>query len=174
MNGKLAKVMNEQINKEIYSAFLYLAMSDWAMQKGLKGAAHWLYVQYLEEMIHGQNLYRYLQVRGDPVELAPIAKPEGAWNTLLDVFRHVLEHEKLVTASIANLANVSQDVRDHAASIFLEWYVTEQVEEEGNATDIIQRLQLAGDNLSALLMIDTELAARVFIAPVVPGLPPSP
>ena len=174
MNEKLAKTMSEQINKEIFSAFLYLAMSDWAMQKGLKGAAHWLYVQYLEEMIHGQNLYRYLQVRGDAVELFPVAKPEGSWNNLLEVFQGVLDHEKTVTASIANLANIAQDVRDHAASIFLEWYVTEQVEEEGNATDIIQRLRLAGDNLSGLLMIDTELSARMFVAPVVPGLPVGP
>ncbi|NLN45471.1 MAG: ferritin [Clostridiaceae bacterium] len=174
MNEKLVKAMNEQINKEIYSAFLYLAMSEWAMQKGLKGAAHWLYVQYLEEMAHGQNIYRYLQVRGDPVELYPVAKPESGWNSLLEVYRDVLAHEKTVTASIANLANISQDVRDHATSIFLEWYVTEQVEEEGNATDIIQRLQLAGDNLSGLLMIDTELSARTFAPPVVPGLPPAP
>lgn len=174
MHEKLAKTMNEQITNEFYSAFLYLAMSDWAMQNGLKGAGHWLYIQYQEEMAHGQNLYRYLQVRNDAVVLAPIPKPAGSWNNLLEVYRHVLAHEQEVTALIANLANISQDVRDHAASIFLEWYVTEQVEEEGNATDIIQRLQLAGDNLSGLLMIDTELMARVFIAPVVPGLPVGP
>jgi ferritin len=174
MNAKLAKVMNEQINKEVYSAFLYLAMSDWAMQKGLKGAAHWLYVQYLEEMIHGQNLYRYLQVRAEPVELAVVEKPVGSWSSLLEIFQAALAHEETVTASIGNIANISQDVRDHAASIFIEWYVTEQVEEEGNATDIIQRLKLAGDNLSGLLMIDTELMARMFVAPVVPGLPVGP
>lgn len=171
MNNKLSKIMSEQINKEIYSAFLYLAMSDWCQQKGLKGAAKWLYVQYQEEMIHGQNLYHYMQYRSEPVELHVVEKPGSNFASLLDVYEKVLAHEKLVTASIDNLATVSMEVKDHAAYNFLQWYVSEQVEEESNANDTIQKLKLAGDNLSGLLMIDTELGARVFAAPVVPGLP---
>jgi ferritin len=171
MNKELSYAISEQINKEVYSAFLYLAMSDWCMQKGLKGAAKWLYVQYQEEMVHAQNLYHYLHYRSESVVLFPVAKPDSSFDSLIDVFQKTLAHEKIVTASIGNLATISMDVKDHAAYIFLQWYVSEQVEEEGNATDIIQKLQLAGDNLSGLLMIDTELGARVFVAPIVPGLP---
>jgi len=171
MDKKLSLAISEQINKEIYSAFLYLSMSDWCMQKGLKGAAKWLYVQYLEEMIHGQNLYLYLQYRTESVVLLPVAKPDSKFDSILDVFKKTLAHEKIVTASINNLATISMEVKDHAAYIFLQWYVSEQVEEEGNPTDIIMKLNLAGDNLSGLLLIDTELGTRVFVAPIVPGLP---
>jgi len=171
MNEKLSKVMSEQINKEIFSAFLYLSMSDWCQQNGLKGAAKWLYVQYQEEMVHGQSLYHYLQYRGEPVTLHPVEKPESKFASLLDVFERVLAHEKTVTASIDNLATISMESRDHAAYNFLQWYVSEQVEEESNANDTIAKLKLAGPDLSGLLMIDAELGTRVFAAPVIPGLP---
>ena len=171
MNEKLSLAISEQVNKEIFSAFLYLAMSDWCEQKGLKGSATWLYVQYQEEMTHGQNLYHYLHYRGESAKLFPVEKPESEFKNLLDIFEKVLAHEKTVTASIDNLATISMETRDHAAYNFLQWYVSEQVEEESNANDIIAKLKLAGNDLSGLLMIDTELGARTFAAPVVPGLP---
>ena len=167
----LFRSISEQVNKEIFSAFLYLAMSDWCEQKGLKGSATWLYVQYQEEMTHGQNLYHYLHYRGESAKLFPVEKPESEFKNLLDIFEKVLAHEKTVTASIDNLATISMETRDHAAYNFLQWYVSEQVEEESNANDIIAKLKLAGNDLSGLLMIDTELGARTFAAPVVPGLP---
>ena len=170
MHEKLMKAFSEQINKEYYSAFLYLAMSNWLNQEGLPGAANWNYVQYQEELAHAENLFRYLQYRDIPVTLMNIEKPEDTWTSVLDVFKQVLAHEKTVTASINNLTSVSMEVHDHAARIFLEWYVSEQVEEEANASDLIQKYSMAGDNPNALLMLDEQLAARTFIAPVVPGV----
>lgn len=171
MNKELSTAMSEQINKEYFSAFLYLAMSNWFNQKGLKGAANWTYVQYLEELAHAQNLFHYMQYRSEPVAFMEIADPSGNWGSALDVFRHVLKHEQFVTDSINNLATIALKTNDHAAYIFLQWYVSEQVEEEANANDIIDRLELAGDNTNALLMIDDQLGTRTFVAPVVPGIP---
>ncbi len=171
MNEKLSKAFSEQINKEYYSAFLYLSMSNWLNEIGLRGAAKWTYVQYQEELAHAQNLFHYLQYRDIGVEFKPIDEPKASWESELALFKNVLAHEKLVTEMIGNLASLAIQVNDHAASIFLQWYVIEQVEEESNATEIIQKLELAGDNANALLSIDSQLATRVFVAPVVPGLP---
>lgn len=171
MKKELTDAMSAQINKEYYSAFLYLAMSNWFNLKGLRGAANWTYVQYLEELAHAQNLFHYMQYRSENVAFKQIDDPSGNWDSALDVFRHVLKHEQFVTDSINNLATVALKVNDHAAYIFLQWYVSEQVEEEANANDIIARLELAGDNTNALLMIDDQLGARTFAAPVVPGIP---
>lgn len=171
MNEKLLKAFSDQINKEYYSAFLYLAMANWLNEKGLAGAAKWNYVQYQEELAHGQNLFHYLQYRDVTASFKAIADPSNNWANELAVFQHALAHEKLVTESIGNLATLAMKANDHAAYIFLQWYVSEQVEEESNVTEIIQKLTLAGDNGSALLAIDSQLGTRVFMAPVVPGLP---
>ncbi|HAL74304.1 MAG TPA: ferritin [Clostridiales bacterium] len=171
MNEKLLKAFSEQINKEYYSAFLYLAMSNWLNDNGLPGAAKWTYVQYQEELVHAQNLFHYLQYRDVPATFKAIADPSGNWENELAVFKNVLAHEKLVTESIGNLATLAMKANDHAAYNFLQWYISEQVEDESNATNIIQKLQIAGDNGGALLTIDTELGTRVFTAPTVPGLP---
>lgn len=172
MNAQLSKAFSEQINREYYSAFLYMVMSNWFNNKGLRGAANWTYVQYQEELAHAQNLFHYLQIRDEDATFAAIADPSDQWDSPLAVYRHVLAHEKKVTEWIGQLATLAMQSGDHAAYIFLQWYVTEQVEEEGNATDIIHRLELAGDNTNALLMIDDQLKMRTFIAPVVPGIAP--
>lgn len=171
MNEKLLNTFSEQINKEYYSALLYLAMSNWLNDKGLPGAAKWTYVQYQEELAHAQNLFLYLQYRDVPATFKAIADPSHDWANELDLFKNVLSHEKFVTESIGNLATIAMQAGDHAAYNFLQWYISEQVEEESNATNIIQKLQIAGDNGGALLTIDTELGTRVFAAPVIPGLP---
>lgn len=170
MNEKLSQAISEQINKEYYSAFLYLDMANWLNAKGLPGASNWAYVQYQEELAHAQNLFLYLLLRDVEAELLPIAKPEGEWSSIQDVFEHVLAHEKIVTESIDNLVSLAMEVKDHAAYIFLQWYVTEQVEEEATASDLVQKLGMAGDNANALLMLDAQMATRTFVAPVVPGL----
>lgn len=171
MNEKLSKAFSTQINKEYYSAFLYLAMSNWLNDHGLNGAAKWTYVQYQEELAHAQNLFHYLQYRDINATFSAIDDPSGKWDNELAVFKNVLAHEKLVTEMIDNLATLSMQSNDHAAYVFLQWYISEQVEEESNVTNIIQKLQIAGDNGSALLSLDAELGLRVFTAPVVPGLP---
>lgn len=171
MNQNLSNVMSEQINKEYYSAFLYLAMSNWLDQAGFPGASQWTYAQYQEELAHAQNLFHYMNYRDEKIEFSLIEKPDSEWQSILDVFQSVLKHEQFVTASINNLATVALSNNDHAAYIFLQWYISEQIEEEASANDIITRLKLAGDNTNALLMIDDQLGTRTFTPPVVPGLP---
>jgi len=139
----LSQAFSAQINKEYFSAFLYLAMSNYFANNGLKGAANWTYVQYQEELAHAQNLVHYLHARSESVTYAAIADPSGAWSSPLEVFEAVLEHEHLITESIGNLATLAMQSGDHAAYIFLQWYVTEQVEEEGNVQDLIDKLKLA-------------------------------
>ena len=170
MNVKLLQAFHEQINKEYYSAFLYLSMSNWLNEKGLPGAANWNYVQYQEELAHAENLFRYLQYRDESVALMPIDKPDDSWDSVLDLFKHVLAHEKIVTASINSLTTTAMQANDHAATIFLQWYVSEQVEEEATASDLIQKYTMAGDDPNGLLMLDAQLAARTFVAPTVPGV----
>lgn len=171
MNPKLVNAFCEQINKEYYSAYLYLAMSDWFTGKGLKGAAHWTYVQYQEELMHAQAMYHYLHARNERARLAAVADPSVEWTSIQHVFAKILDHERYVTESIGNLATLAMQVGDHAGYIFLQWFISEQVEEEGNVSEIIDKLTLAGDNPNALLLIDSQLAARTFVAPVIPGLP---
>ncbi len=171
MNEKLQQAFSEQINKEYYSAFLYLAMSNWLNENGYGGLANWNYVQYQEELAHAQNLFHYMQYRDVATKFFTIAEPDSAWQSPLDVFEHILAHEKTVTESINNLSSLALSTSDHAAYIFLQWYVSEQVEEENSANDVISRLKIAGDNGAALLEMDTTLGARAFNAPVVPGIP---
>ena len=171
MNEKLLKSFSEQINKEYYSAFLYLAMSNWCNERGLRGMAKWIYVQYQEELAHAQNLFHYLQYRNEVATFKAIADPSHVWESPLAVFRNTLAHEQLVTDSINKLTTLAMKVSDHAAYTFLQWYVSEQVEEEPNASDIISRLVLAAENTNALLMIDDQLGLRTFMPPVVPGIP---
>ena len=174
MKQQLAQAFSEQVNKEYFSAFLYLAMSNYFANNGLKGAANWTYVQYQEELAHAQNLVHYMHNRNESVSFAAIGDPSGAWSSPLEVFEAVLAHEQKITDSIGQLATLAMQVSDHAAYIFLQWYVSEQVEEEGNVNDILDMLKLADGNPNALLMIDSQLAARPFVAPVVPGLGTSP
>jgi ferritin len=170
MNNQLSQAFSAQINKEYFSAFLYLAMSDYFANHGLKGAANWTYIQYLEELAHAQNMVHYLHARSETATFTVIADPSGQWNNSLDVFKAVLEHENLVTESIGQLATLAMQSGDHAAYIFLQWYISEQVEEESNVNDIIDKLNLANGNPNALLTIDSQLAVRTFVAPIVPGI----
>ncbi|MFU8779873.1 MAG: ferritin [Kiritimatiellia bacterium] len=159
---KMAKALNEQINKELYSAYLYLAMSADAQNKGMPGVANWFYVQTQEELGHVQRFYQYLLRQNAVVELDAIAKPEVKAQTALDLFKAGLAHEKFITASIHSLVDVAVEQKDRATEVFLQWFVNEQVEEEENACGIIDQLKLAGDVGSGLFMIDRELATRVY------------
>ena len=165
MNDKLAKAMNDQIQKEFYSAYLYLAMSAYFESVDLKGFANWMHVQFQEETALALRFFAYMHDRGARVELQAIEQPKVEWESALDAMQETLAHEKMVTASINNLADIAVETRDHAALSMLQWFVDEQVEEESNATDIIAQLKLIGDNGYGLLMLDKELRARVFVAP---------
>jgi ferritin len=160
-----AEAITKQINAELYSSYLYLSMSAYATNVGLKGAAHWLFVQAQEEATHAMRFYNYLNDQGVHVALEAIKQPPVQFKSALDVFEAVLKHENHVTALIHGLVDIAAKAKDPATSVFLQWFVTEQVEEESNATDIIGKLKLAGDNGGGLFMIDKDLATRMFVPP---------
>ncbi len=160
ISKKMQEAINAQINAEMWSAYLYLAMSADAADKGLKGVAHWFRKQYNEEMEHAFKFVHYLEEQQARVELKAIAKFPTKWTNPLKMFEETLKHEKVVTSLIHNLYDLAIAEKDHATAIFLQWYVTEQVEEEANAQEIIDALKCVGDDKAAFFMFDKELAAR--------------
>ena len=165
LNKKMTQALNEQINRELYSAYLYMAMSSQCNTMGLKGFANWFMVQYHEEMFHAMKIFEYIQRQGEIVALKAIQEPPSTFKSLLDMFEQTLAHEQFITKSINDLMDLANSKKDHASQIFLEWYVTEQVEEEENDNDIIAQLKLIGDNVHGIMMLDRELAARVATIP---------
>ncbi|MBD3241341.1 MAG: ferritin [Chitinivibrionales bacterium] len=165
LSQKMQAALNGQVNKEMYSAYLYMAMSAHSAEVGLKGFANWLMVQYHEEMLHAMKIYEFVQARGGSVELQAIEQPPAEWKNPLDMFENVLKHEQFVTKSINDLVDLAREEHDHASDIFLQWYVTEQVEEEESANDIITQLKLTGDNPQGIMMIDKDLAQRMTTVP---------
>lgn len=165
LDKKMVQALNDQINKEMYSAYLYMSMSACSNQTGLKGFANWFMVQYHEEMFHAMKLYEYVQRQGEEVKLEAIKAPPAEFSSQLDMFTQTLAHERYITSSINDLMELAIKKKDHATQIFLEWYITEQVEEEENDNDIIAQLKLIGDNVHALLMLDRELSARAATIP---------
>ena len=167
ISKKLEKAFNVQINKEFYSEYLYLSMQAYFERLNLKGFVNWMSVQVQEERAHAMGMFDYLNQRGGSVILEAIEKPEVDWKSPLDVFENVLKHEEYVTASINELMDAAEEVKDRAAMSFLNWYLKEQVEEEDNAGQVLATLKLIGDDKKALLMLDKELAARTFVQPVI-------
>lgn len=167
INEKLQNAFNDQINKELYSEYLYLAMKTKFMEWNLQGFVNWFDVQVQEEHAHGMGMFNYLDERGGNIELMAIDKPQVKGNTPLEIFEHVLEHEQYVTSRINHLADVADEVKDRAALTFLNWYIKEQVEEEANVGGLLATLKLIGDDKKALLMLDKDLAARTFVQPVI-------
>jgi ferritin len=161
LSKKMAEALNAQVNREMYSAYLYMAMSAHADEKGLKGFANWFMVQYHEEMLHAMKMYEYIQRQGAQPRLLQIDQPPAEWASALDMFEKTLEHEQKVTAWINELMELAIAEKDHATRIFLQWYVTEQVEEEENDNDLIAQLRLIGDDKRGLMMLDRELAQRM-------------
>jgi len=168
LSKKMEKAINGQINAELYSSYMYLGMSAWFTGKGMAGFANWMRQQAQEEMFHAIKMYDFVGGRGGKVVLEAIEKPPGDWKTSIEVFQATLAHEQKVTGLINNLVNQAMDERDHASNIFLQWFVTEQVEEEANATAILDKLKLIGKETGGLFALDQELALRVFTLPA-PG-----
>ena len=163
MNNKIQKSINDQINAEMYSAYLYLAMGAYFDASSLTGFANWMKVQAQEEMSHAMKFYNFVYERGGKVELGAIEKPSADFKSPLDVMKEVLAHEKIVTGLIHNLYELATKEKDYAFQSFLKWFIDEQVEEEGNASDLIEKLQLAGEKGPGLFMMDKELATRTFV-----------
>ncbi len=162
---KLLDAMNEQMKNEFASAYLYLAMAGYYQSEDLLGFANWMRVQALEELTHGEKFFHFICDAAGRTELRAIDAPQNAYKSPLDCFKAGLKHENFVTASINNLVTLARKDNNHATEIFLQWFVTEQVEEEANFSLILKKLERIGDDGAALLRIDEELAQRVFIPP---------
>ncbi|MCU0848134.1 MAG: ferritin [Spirochaetes bacterium] len=158
----IEEAINSQINKELYSAYLYLSMSAYFHGRNLEGFANWMEVQTQEEMMHAKKFYDYLISRGGKVKLMPIDGPKTTWDSPDQIFDETYKHEQLVTESIDKLMDLAVKEGDHATQAILQWYVTEQVEEEANASGILEKLRLTGKDGSAIFLIDRELALRTF------------
>lgn len=159
------KAINEQINKEIFSAYLYYSMSAHFESQGLKGFANWMKVQAMEELFHANKFFGFLAERGGRVELKAIDTPKASWKDSLEVFQAAYEHEVGVTTSIHRLMDLALKESDHATANVLQWFVAEQVEEEAAAEEIVSKLKLVGKSDGGLFFLDNELATRVYTPP---------
>lgn len=160
LSEKMLAALNDQLNAEYYSSYLYLAMSAHCEAEGFLGMAHWLRKQSEEELGHAMKFYRYILDREGRVVLKAVDAPPSKWASPLALFENVLEHEKKVTARIWKLVELSGEEKDPATRVFLHWFVEEQVEEEAQASVIVQRLKMVGDSVNGLLLIDRELGTR--------------
>ena len=165
MKENVRDLLNQQINKEFYSAYLYLDFSNYFKAKGLDGFANWYMVQAQEERDHAMLFYQYLQNESQKVTLDAIAKPDKVFTCDMDVLKAGLEHEEYVTSLINDIYAAAYDVKDFRTMQFLDWFVKEQGEEETNANDMITKMQLFGSDPRSLYMLNQELAARVYTAP---------
>ena len=167
MNEKLEKAFNNQINKEFYSEYLYLSMLAYFERMNLQGFKNWMNVQMQEEHAHAMGMFNYLHERGGKVVLQAIDQPQTDWASPVELFEHVLEHEKYVTSLINELMDVAEEVKDRAAISFIDWYLKEQVEEEASVGSVLATLKLIGDDKKALLLLDKDLMTRTFVQPVI-------
>jgi ferritin len=165
ISKNMTENLNHQINRELYSSYLYLSMAAYATSIGLRGFANWFNVQVKEELTHAEKIYNYVNQQGGRVLLEAIEQPTQDFSSAVDLFKQTLNHENKVTKMINSLVNLANKENDHATEAFLQWFVTEQVEEEANAVEILQKLELVGKDGEGLLMIDRQLAARVFVTP---------
>lgn len=165
LSEKMASAINDQINKEMYSGYLYMAMSAACTEMGMNGFAKWLMGQYHEEMFHAMKMYEYVVSQGAPVVLKAIEEPPRSFDSLLQMFQKVREHEQFVTSRINNLADIAQEEKDKATGIFLQWYVMEQVEEESNANELVAQLKVIDNNPNGLFMLDEKLGQRAVTVP---------
>ena len=165
MNEKVHELLNQQINKEFYSAYLYLDFSNYFEDVGLDGFANWYKIQAQEERDHAMLFYQYLQNENQKVTLEAIAKPDKTFSSHMDVLKAGLEHEEYVTSLINDIYAAAYNVKDFRTMQFLDWFVKEQGEEETNANDLITKMELFGSDPKSLYMLNQELAARVYAAP---------
>ena len=162
LSTRLHTAINEQINAELWSAYLYLSMSMDAKAKGYNGVANWFYVQWLEEQDHARILMNYLNSRDAKVTLKPIEPVATEWSSVLEMFTETLRHEQVVTSLINNLASIAAEDKDFASSNMLVWFIDEQIEEEESARDMIFAFEAVEGNKYGMYQLDKELAARVY------------
>jgi len=165
VNREIEGALNQQLNAELYSSYLYLSMSAYFQTINLLGFANWMRIQAQEELVHAMKFYDFINERNGRVILQQVEAPPTEWSSPLDVFEGAYKHEQKVTGLINDLVNLAVGERDHATNIFLQWFVTEQVEEEASADEVVQKLKLVGDDSSGLFMLDGEMGQRVFTPP---------
>ena len=165
LNEKVAKLLNEQVNKEFYSAYLYLHFSNFYKDLGLDGFANWYHVQAQEERDHAMLFIQYMQNNDVPVTLEAIDKPDAELKEKMDALKAGYAHEQYVTGLIHNIYEAAYEVKDFRTMQFLDWFVKEQGEEETNASDLIKKMELFGDDAKSLYMLDQELGGRTYAAP---------
>ncbi len=168
INAPVQDILNKQINAEFWSAYLYLSMSAWFEEKGLKGFANWMRIQFQEETTHALKLFDYVTERQGVVQLEPIAAVQTEWKSILDAMEDTYKHELKVTEMIYNCLDVAEKQKDRATMSMLQWFVDEQIEEESNVDEIINQLKLIGDNGQAIYLLDKELSTRVFVDSTAP------
>jgi ferritin len=160
INKAMQDAMNEQINKELFSSYLYLSMAAYFEEKNLAGFAHWMRIQESEEREHAMKFYNFILERGGKVILKALEAPRTEWKSSLELFEEAAAHEAMITASINSLYELAMKEKDYSALTMLQWFITEQVEEEKNAADIVANLKLIEDRGTAVLMLDHRLAKR--------------
>jgi ferritin len=160
LSDKVQAAMNKQINAELHSAYIYLAMSAYFESEGFSGMAHWMRHQYEEEVVHAMKFFDYIHERRGRVILEPIAAVPSSWDSPLAAFEAALAHEEKVSAMILDIVNLAVKEKDHASVSFLNWYVDEQVEEESSADAIVQKLKIGGNTPQSLLFMDSQLGKR--------------
>jgi len=160
LSKKLQSALNDQINAELFSAYLYLSMSSWFKAQNLEGFASWLQVQAQEEVEHAMKIYGYLHDKGAAVELKQIEAPQKSWKSPLAAFEDAYKHEVYISGRINDLADLAVAEKDHATNVFLHWFVEEQVEEEASALAVVEKLKLVATHPSGIYMLDREMASR--------------
>ena len=160
MKKSVQDIINKQVNAELYSAYLYLAMAAWCQGENLSGFAHWFKVQAKEETGHAMRFYKHLEDRGAEIKLAAIGAPPARWNSVLAAFAEAYKHEQKVTSMIYDMVDLATKEKDHATVSMLKWFVDEQVEEEAQTLDIVNKLKMAGESKGALMQIDHQLGKR--------------
>ncbi len=165
LKKEMNKAINRQINEELFSAYLYLAMAGYFEDKNLPGFANWMRIQFQEEQFHALKMFDYVNERGGSVVLEAIDKPEADFDNVIEVFEATLAHEKHITGEIEKLMELAVDIKDYASQSFLSWYIDEQVEEEATAEEILNQLKMFDGKGQALLMFDRQFAARSFVPP---------
>jgi ferritin len=157
---KVRDALNTQINKELYSSYLYLSMSAWFESKNFKGFSHWMKMQAKEELSHAMKIFDYIFERGGDVKLTEIEAPAVEWKSPLNSFEDAYKHEQEVTRMIENLVDIAREEKDKATESFLKWFIDEQVEEEDSARTIVEQLKMIGESKNGLLMLDSHLSKR--------------
>jgi len=166
LKKKLEKALNDQINAELHSAYLYLSMAAYFHSLNLNGFANWMQAQVQEEIVHAMKIYDYVNDRSSRVLLQPIKGPETEWKSPLIAFEAAYKHEQYITGRINDLVELAVAEKDKSTESFLQWFVDEQVEEESSVDNVVQQIKLAGEKGPGLFMLDRELGQRVFTPPV--------